>query len=498
MADADPSLKGLGKRTSRGLSWNLIGNLGANGLRIAVIPILSRLVSPDEFGIVAAALTVFAVAAFLKDAGVGTALVQRQTLTSGHIETAFSFSVWFGVALAGLVLLAAPAIANFYDQPQLVPFVRVLAILIAVRTIGIVSQALARRDMQFRALAIIDLASYFLGSVTSVLLAWWGYGAWALVGGYLVETAVGTLAIFLVRPVRYRLFPERRYLRDLVTYGAGHTVGELASYFAHNGDNIVVGNQLGAAPLGFYTRAYDLMRYPSVAFSNVAGSVLFSAFSRIQDDPDRLGRVYRRAIFGTSVFLFPTSIALLVLAPELVGIILGGTWAYAVLPFQILAISMLPRTTFKIGATIARAAGDVIVVAWVNVLYSVMVIGGAFLVVRRWGIEGVAVSTSIALFVNFVLLSHLGLRRTSLSWNGFLRAHGGPLFAGALVLVTVWPTAFVLRHLDVAPLLVVMVSSAIGLAGASVAMVLGVRRRQEDWCWIYEGMTSRLRRKRGT
>lgn len=491
--EADPDGKGLGKRTTRGLGWNLIGNIGANGLRVAVIPILGRLLTPAEFGYVAAALTVYALAAFLKDGGVGTSLVQRKQLTQKHIESAFSFSVLFGLAIAAVLYLSAPWVARFYGLPELTALVEALAVMFVLRGVSIVPQALARRDMQFKALALIDLVSYFLGAVASVVLAFLGYGAWSLIVGYLIETVTSTLALLALRRVRYRLVPERAALSDLLGYGAGHTVGEIAAYFAYQGDNMVVGNQLGAGPLGLYTRAYDLMRYPSVVFSNVAGVVLFSAFSKIQDDPERLGRVYRRAVFGTSVVLFPVSVALLLLAPELVLLLLGPDWSSAILPFQILAISMLPRTTFKIGATIARASGDVVAVGGANVLYGLMVIGGAMLVVGRWGIEGVAVSTTIALLINFIILSHLGLRRTQLSWGGFGAAHVWPLLTGAMVGGAVWPLARLLRATDAPSWLVIVVPSILGLCAGVVALAIGVMRRQSDWVWLYTGLRTRLR-----
>jgi len=490
--DPTEPARDLAKRTSRGLSWNLIGNLGANALRIIIIPILGRLLTPHEFGLVAAALTVIAFATFLKDAGVGNALVQRKDLTEHHIEAAFSFSVLFGLGLAGILVLVAPAVARFYRVPELTAMVQVLAILFVFRGIVTVPQAIARRQMQFRALALIDLGSYFVGNLLVVILALSGVGAWSLIAGYLCETVLATIALFALRPIRYVVVPKLAYLRDLVAYGAGHMVGEIANYFAYQGDNMVIGNRLGASLLGLYTRAYDLMRYPAVAFSNVAGSVLFSAFSKIQDDQPRLGRVFRRSLFTVSVLLMPISVALFVLAPELIHLLLGDRWHDAVLPFQILAISMLPRTTFKLGVTIARAAGDVFWVALSNFAYGVMVVGGALFAVR-WGISGVATSTAVAVYLNFFVLSYLGLRRTTLSWAGFFAAHVQPLVVAAFVLGAVWPMASLLRGAAAPAWVIVIVASIAGLAAGVLAMVLGVKRRNPDWRWFYDGLRARLR-----
>jgi PST family polysaccharide transporter len=182
----------------------------------------------------------------------------------------------------------------------------------------------------------------------------------------------------------------------------------------------------------------------------------------------------------------------MILAPELVRILLGKSWSDAVLPFQILAVSMVPRTTFKLGVTVARAAGDVFPVAFANIFYAVSVIGGALYAVR-WGIPGVAVSTAICVFVNFFILSHLGLRRTTLRWSGFLGAHVEPIIAGVLVTLAAWPTATLMRQMTSSAWLIVAVVSIVGLIAGTAALALGVLRRSDDWLWFYRGLSGRLK-----
>lgn len=492
---ADETHRDLARKTAGGVRWNLVGTIGTNALRVIVIPILGRLLTPNEFGVVAAALTVIAFATFLKDAGVGNALVQRKELSERHVEAAFAFSIIFGVVLAGGLAFVAPAIAELYGVGELTPMVRALALMFVFRGLATVPMAMARRSMRFRDLALIDLGSYLIGNVITVVLALAGYGAWSIVIGYVVESALGSVCLLARRPVRYRPLPDIRYLRDLAGYGIGHVLGEIANYFAYQGDNIVVGHQLGPRALGLYTRAYDLMRYPAVAFSNIAGSVLFAAFSRIQDERQRLARVYRQALFAVSAVLLPTSAALFVLAPELIQLLLGERWDDAILPFQILAASMLPRTTFKLGVTIARAAGDVFWVALANLAYGAMVIGGAMLTVR-WGIVGVSTSTAIAVWINFLVLSYLGLRRTELTWLGFAGAHVQALATAAVTLALLWPTAAVLRASAAPPVFVVVGASAAGLAGAIGWMLYGVRRHHADWTWFYGQLRTRVRRRK--
>ena len=461
-----------------------------------MIPILARLLAPEDFGVVAAALTVIALFLMLKDGGVGAALIQQQQLTKKHIEAAFSFSVLLGVVLSVFLFLTAPLVADFYDEEGVTPLVRALSVMFLLRGIAAVPQALARRDMQFRALAIIDVMSYAAGTAIVITCAFLGLGAWALVVGYLVETLITTVWLVAIRPVKYTFVPQVSAIRELLRFGAGHNLSLIAIYFANQGDNMVVGRVLGAAALGFYTRAYDLMRYPSVVFSNIAGSVLFSAFARMQESREQLGRAFRQATFGTTVVLAPLSASLVVLAPEFIAILLGDDWQAATVPFQIMALSMVPRTTFKIGETIARAAGTVYRIAILHVLYGAMVIGGAAFSVQ-WGILGVAVTTTIAVYVNFVLASWLGLHHCDLDWRGFIGAHLQPLLVTAAVLACVWPVAELARGLELHAIWTLLAASAVGLGAGLAALAVGVRCKHADWIWLVERVRDKRRKPRG-
>ena len=108
-------------------------------------------------------------------------------------------------------------------------------------------------------------------------------------------------------PLRYLLRAARPPLRDLLAFGGGQTAAQLANYFANQGDYIVVGRYLDAATLGIYTRAYELMRFPSTVFTNIAGKVLFSSFARLQDDSERLAQSFRRVLFANAIILLPAS-----------------------------------------------------------------------------------------------------------------------------------------------------------------------------------------------
>jgi PST family polysaccharide transporter len=454
--------------------------------------VLGRLLAPTDFGVVAMAMTVMMLAQTIRDVGVGVALVQRKELSAAHIEAGFGFSIALGVVLAAGLVLAAPAIGAAY-QPAVVPILRGLAVLFVLRGIASVPQALLQRAFDFRVLTQIDASAYALGSLVSIVAALTGAGAWALVIGYLFEASVNVALLLVVRrPPRPRF--DRARLRELLGFGGGMTLAQLANYVATQGDYVVVGRALQAAALGFYTRAYELVRFPASTFTSVVGNVLFSALARLQEQPERLARAYRRVLLLNAAVLLPASAALVVLAPELIATLMGPGWSATVLPFRVLAITMTCRTGYKIGGIVATSSGQAAAIAACHAIYAVLVVGGALATVR-WGITGVAASTSFAIAMTFVSISWLAVRRAGLRGSAFLAVHGVGLGCAAPVLVGVVPMASLLRGVGAPAPLIVVAAGAVGAAGFLATAWLAIRRWPESdaaWAWAtLRGMLSR-------
>jgi O-antigen/teichoic acid export membrane protein len=494
-AGQSPPSEGLGKKTLRGVTWTLVGQVLSNVSRVAVLAVLGRLLTPTEFGQVAAGLTVIGLALALKSVGIGLALVQRREIEPAHVEAAFGFSLLFALALSGAGVLLAPLIADLYRIPDSAPIIQALSVMFLLRGLAWTSSFLCQRDMNFRALALIDFVAYIIGSAVTIALAVAGAGAWSLVIGYLVEAGLGSAALLWVRPPPLRPRIRWHALRDLLGFGTGQTAAGIANYFANQGDYIVVGRFVGEAALGFYTRAYELIRYPSLIFNNIVGTVLFSSFSRLQDQPDRLGQAFRRVLFLNGALLLPMSAGLIVLGPEAIRILMGPGWDNAVLPFQIMAVSMLFRTSYKLGGIVARSSGDVFHLAWWQLVYAVLVTGGA-LVSVRWGITGVSCTTALAVAFHFLALTRLALQRVTLSWSEVAAAHAPGLLSAALVVAGALPVVLLLRHLDAGAAVIAVVGVLAGTAGPLLLLVLALRRGHPDWIWAWDTLRQIAGKKR--
>jgi O-antigen/teichoic acid export membrane protein len=492
MAD---QVKGLARRTRQGISWTAAGALAGNLIRLGVYATLGRLLSRTDFGIVAAAMTVIQLGNTLKDLGVGLALVQRKDLEPEHIEAAFTFSVVLGAVLGLAMFASADLVARFYGIESAVAILQLLSLLFVLRGVALVPSFLCRRNMSFRALAIVDLAGYIAGSGVSVGLAVAGHGAWSLAWGYVAETVVSVGLLVITAPPPRRLRFHKRHLKELLGFGVGQSAANLANYFATNGDYMVIGHFLGPAQLGLYQRAYELMRFPATVFTSVAGSVLFSAFAKVQDDPDRLGRAFRRTLFASAIVLLPASAGLIVLAPEVVRILLGPGWSGVEWPFRIMALSMLFRTTYKLGSLIGKSTGDVATLAIWQVVYAATVIGGA-LVAMRWNILGVACTTTIAVFLQFLAMSRYGLKATTLRARDLVAVHVEPLIYALVVGGIAWAIAATLRGAGAAFPVTAAVTTIAGSVVFLVLARLGLGRGRGDWPWLADTLRQLVGRKR--
>src|SRR6184192_2233383 len=263
MPTSPPTHRDLTRQTLGGLVWIGGGKVVYAGLRLLVLAIMARLLSPADFGIVGAALVVVGFSAIFSQLGLAPAIVQRPVLERRHLEAAFSASVLLGLLLGVLLWVSAPFAARFFHIAGVEPVLRVLAWIFPLDGLSAIAESQVQRELRFRWLATMEVLTFVLGyGIVGVVLALLGAGVWALVAAQMAQTALYTIILVVTRPPALRLLPDRAALGELMYYGGGFTASKIANYFALQVDNLVVGRWLGAAALGFYGRAYELMAGP--------------------------------------------------------------------------------------------------------------------------------------------------------------------------------------------------------------------------------------------
>lgn len=461
----------LTRRTISGMLWMSWGKAAHATLQLAVLAALARVLYPSDFGVVSAALVVIGFSGIVSHLGLGPAVVQRPLLEPRHIDTALATSIVLGLLLGGVIWLAAPLAADFFKEDRVEGVLRALAWVFPLQGLGTVSESLLKRELRFRRLANVDVIAYAVGyGAVGIGLALAGWGIWALVTAHICQSLLKTGMLLGSQPPGRRLRIERRAFQELMYFGGGFTIARIANYLAVQGDNLVVGRILGPAALGIYGRAYQLMAAPAYGFGLVVDAVLFPAMAKVQADKPRLAMAYRRGVALIALVVLPASAALLLVAPEVIRAVLGPRWADVTIPFQILAIGMVFRTSYKMSDSLARSTGAVYRRAWRQIVYAALVIMGA-LVGGPYGLAGVSWGVLAAVTVNFLLMAHLSLQVAEMQWRDFARAHFPAMALTAVVTPAVWMAASALRHWHASAGVIVVVAGAV-VALTSVVLVL--------------------------
>ena len=471
-----PKTQPLTHRTLSGMAWSAWGSGATGALKVIVLVLLTRLLSPADFGIVGAALIVIGFSLAFSQLGMGPALVQRPVLEDRHISTAFYASTGFGILVALLVWILAPNIAAFFHMTQLVPIVRALSVLFPIAGVSSAAENLTQRDMRFRLLANTDVFAYSIGyGLVGVVMAITGFGAWALVGGQIAQALLRSIVLLRAEPPKLHPRPSWECFRDLMGFGMGLSAARLGVILANQADNLVVGRWLGAVALGLYSRAYQLMSVPTSLLGDVFDRVLFPTMSRVQEDARRLTTAYLQGTAAIALVTLPAGVVAAVLAPELVAVAFGSKWEPLVPPFQVLAAGMMFRTSYRMSDSLSRATGKVYRRAWRQALYALLVFVGAW-IGQREGITGVAVGVLVALFLNYILMAHLGLNVLQITWSSFFRSQLPAVWLTIVVGGLTLAAMVLMRHLEIGPLPSLLVGFLAALvSGALAALVAPVR-----------------------
>jgi len=332
---------GLGRKAARGALWftmqRWVGRL--SGLITATI--LARLITPSEFGIVAAAMTVLPLVNLLSDLGFTTYLVQADDLDDETLSTGFWFSLGASVVLGLGLVVAAPPIAMLFGQPQAVPILRSLSILVVLVVLGTVPYALLRRRLAFRTAALIDSSTAIVAQVVAIALAFSGAGAWALVVQQITSQALSVVLLWLIVRWRPRWQFSFTTFRAMTHFGSRVVTTEVVATARLWGETAIISHALGAAALGYMSIAQRLVTAAQDLTSTAIVPVSLPVFSQVRTSLDRLRSAYARSLGLVYVLAAPILIFISVGASRIIPTLFGSGWLGAVPMTQGLAVAAI-------------------------------------------------------------------------------------------------------------------------------------------------------------
>ena len=324
------------RSTAGGVAWSYLSVLLTFGLQLVYTAVMSRLLVPADFGLVAAALLGLRAVGYLSRFGLGSAVVQRSNLSERESQVAFTVSVGLAVVATAVGVAMAPLVADLLGQSAVTNVMRWTSVGILLTASSTVPEGMLRRRLRFRALSVIQVVSTAIGFLlVGIPLAVRGGGVWSLVAASVTQAAVQfSLAAFLERGC-LRVAFDRPFARALLSFGGLVAATGFLEFLSSSVDTFAVARWNGAAALGQYSRATTLVGLPIEQATNATSRVLLPSFARVQDDPARFSRGLLCGVGIVSLVIsLPVALAAVTAAP-LVRVVLGTGWAQAanVLPF---------------------------------------------------------------------------------------------------------------------------------------------------------------------
>jgi O-antigen/teichoic acid export membrane protein len=328
----------LRARVLTGIRWTATARLASQLVSWAVTLIVVRILSPSDYGLVAMAMVFVAFVSMFSQFGLGPALVQIPQIDERLLRQGFGAILVINVSLAAILALAAPLVMSFYDEPRVVPLLRVLALQFVLGAFSTIPDAQLQRRMEFRKRSLLDLSSAVLGSVTTLVLALAGYGPWALILGSLASQLWSTAGLQYLSPFLRRPLFSIRGLRPLIRFGGQVTVAQIFGVFYLQVDMLICAKLLGKEIAGFYSVAMQVASMPVYRVSAIVNQVAFPAFSSIQHDRADVADKTLLGVRLLGAVAFPVMWGLSSVAREFVEVVLGHKWYLATFPLEVLTL----------------------------------------------------------------------------------------------------------------------------------------------------------------
>ena len=428
------SKRDLKQKTARGVAITMTRSVLNALLQMAAIPLLARLLTPDDYGVLTMATSVTGLAALFSEAGLGVATIQRKQISPEYVNAMFWISLGIGLLLTLLTAICSPFIAWFFDVPALTAITIVLGMTFLIDGFSIQHRALMNRNLQFMKLAWIDLAAAAVSFGVGITTAYMGWGYWALVAMPISLSLFRSITLVLIAD----WFPTRPAyaidVMDSLKFGANITSFSFLNYFIRKGDDVIVGRCFGTELLGSYNRAYSLLMLPLRQVFSPLTAVLVPVLSKLQNDELAFNRLYAQANSAMAYIVNPLVVILIILPTDCVLIILGDQWKEAIPLVRILAFGgIIQPMVSSVGWVFIASGNPDKHLRWAIIACPVFL--ASFLIGAQFGMTGIAIGFAISAIVNGVGSLFYASKHTILDLKQLLNGVVKPYLVCALMVL---------------------------------------------------------------
>jgi len=461
----NPQNKSVGKLAKEGVFYTIIARLGNTFTQMLGSIFLARMLEPTDFGILQYGWLVIGFATKFGEFGFNMSLIQRnKKVQPEDVNTLFVLDLFFKVTLWIIVLIGTPYIAAFFKEPILKIFLPVFSFYIVLECFSTSPVTMLQREMNFKAYSqvlAIDRTVQLAGALTFAAL---GYGVWSLVIGEFCGLIWSSLRAIQLSGWRPRLQFDRETSKELFGYGNWVFLRNLFRYLSDNVDYLIIGRVLDAQQLGYYTKAFELMKTPRKRITRALSSVVFPAFARVQNQPERVKRGFEKLVLSVSLVAYPIQVIMLMAAPAFVYVVLGEKWAPTITCVQIMCVAGILRALDPFLNSVITTSGFVKRTALRRVIeFAILAVAVGIGV--KWGINGVSTAVTITSIIVMFLMINLIRRVSLIGWREYLAPQWPAIVGSVFMAAAMWGVGAGLRnYLGEHSLAMLLVSASAGVA----------------------------------
>lgn len=393
----------LRNKTVKGASWSFIDSIAGQGITFLVGLVLARLLTPEEYGLIGIIIIFIAVFNSIVDSGFSNALIRKNDAEDIDYNTVFISNLVLSVVLFGVLYISAPPISNFFNQPQLIPLLRVMGSIVIINAFAIIQRTILVKKVDFKTQTKVSLISSITSGVVGIGMAVGGLGVWSLVGQQISRQFLNSAFLWIYS----RWYPKLQFsiqsFKELFTFGWKLLVSSLIDTVWREIYQVIIGKCYSPVALGQYTRAQQFASICSSNLTTVVQRVSFPVLSSVQDDKERLKNGYKRIIKVAMLVTFVLMLGLAAVAKPLVLSLIGEQWLPCVPFLQIICLQMMLYPLHSLNLNMLQVQGRSDLFLKLEIIKKIIAIGPLLLgifVNIYWMLGGSVVTGCIAYYLN--------------------------------------------------------------------------------------------------
>lgn len=402
---------GLANDFKKGIFFSALGKYSNVVIQLIVNAILSRILTPADYGIVAVVNVFLIFFQMLADFGIGPAIIQNKKLDQKDIESIFAFSIYLAFFLGIVFMFLGYPISAFYQDDVYVPIAVILGVCVVFYALLVVPQSLLLRDKKFFNVNITTILANLLSGGISIVLAFAGFSYYSLIIGNIVKAFVMFLVFFVQSKLKFHYKTNKTSLMKIYSFSKNQFAFNFINYFSRNLDKMLIGRYMSASGVAYYDKAYQVSLYPNQILTNVITPVIQPIMSEFETDTERIKNVYLRITQVLGTLGIPLSVFLFFNSSEVIQFLFGDQWGGSVPTFQILSVSIWVQMISSSTGAIFQSANRTDLLLLSGVLSAILNISSIMFGVYLGRIEYVALMIVFSFGVNFLMNNYLLLYR---------------------------------------------------------------------------------------